>query len=1162
MTLRTVHPRRCQAPPRPAVLATAARLCTMGAALLAWPLAALPAAVTDGSVGAVQSLSGHFTVPQSLGTVRGANLFHSFARFGVGATESATFSTTDTGLRHVISRVTGGEASLIDGTLRLDAAAGSRPSFWFINPSGITIGAGAVIDVPASLHLSTAAQLRFGDGVVWDARDGRGSTLSIAAPERFGFVGDQAPAALQWQGAHLTLQPGSTLTLAGGEVVVEQATLFTPGGNIRVHSPGDVLLVGGARLQATAGVEMSTGGIHIDSQALLILDGGVPGTGLYTQAGAGAGADGGQIDIRVSGPLLMLGGAEIISNNLSDHAGGRVQVQAAYLSIDSGGTPGGIGSWVFGTGSGQDLSLSVDTGVRLGGAAQIISASGGPGAGPNIVIRTGSLELDGAGEVASIGSQTLAGGRGATGQIQISARNDVRLVDGGLIGSTTVTPVRAGDVTIDARTMTIDGRGSTWITGVQGISREGPTGEIRIRVSDQLSLHDGGTIRSSGSGSSDQGALRLQAGSLVADGGPGGVASISSLTTGSAASADLDIQVGDRLLLTRGGQISTGTLGAGAAGNIRVQAPTLDAHGAAGTVTGILSSSLLADAGATGDVRIDVGTLSLRSGARLSSATLSQGRSAGLVQVQVDTLTVDGQGVATGIESFAYGETGDAGRVQVDARQQITIRDGGSIVAGTLGQGSAGTIELRTPQLLIDGRGATTTYTGIGGDALGAGAGAAVNVEATRIQIHEGGLISTATSTAAPAGALRVVAETLTIEGGGDGGAATGISADSSGTGDAGRVDVRAGRLVISHGAYVSSSALDAGQGGAITIDAGQLTLDHSGAIFTIAAGSGNAGSIALQVAGELLLTRGGSIVANTGGSGAAGRIDVHAGSVRIEGVDPANGQRSRISSRTFPASGGQPGSLTINAVGALELRDGALLSIANDALVTDPAALQPTQLSLQGASISACDSDITAAASANAPAGSILLTTPGALRLDRSTVRTSALDGDGGAITLAAGGRVALRDTRITTSVDGSNAGNGGDIRITGQALLLQSGFVQANTLAPRARGGDVQVAVDLLVPDGSHVVLGGSRIEDFRPGVPGLNVIQAAAPEGLSGTLAVTLPQLNLSGSLAGLATPRIDFGPLGRDLCDVSGASSFSVQGRGALTEPAAGPLRIRP
>ena len=49
-------------------------------------------AVTDGTVGAVESLSGHFTVPQSLGSTTGNNLFHSFKTFNINTGESATFT--------------------------------------------------------------------------------------------------------------------------------------------------------------------------------------------------------------------------------------------------------------------------------------------------------------------------------------------------------------------------------------------------------------------------------------------------------------------------------------------------------------------------------------------------------------------------------------------------------------------------------------------------------------------------------------------------------------------------------------------------------------------------------------------------------------------------------------------------------------------------------------------------------------------------------------------------------------------------------------------------------------------------------------------------------------------------------------------------------------
>src|SRR3712207_8778702 len=81
---------------------------------------------------------------------------------------------------NVISRVTGGEASRIDGTL---ASRVGKADVWLVNPSGIVFGPGARLDVPGSFHASTADEVRFEDGEVFSARDPGGSVLSVARPE-------------------------------------------------------------------------------------------------------------------------------------------------------------------------------------------------------------------------------------------------------------------------------------------------------------------------------------------------------------------------------------------------------------------------------------------------------------------------------------------------------------------------------------------------------------------------------------------------------------------------------------------------------------------------------------------------------------------------------------------------------------------------------------------------------------------------------------------------------------------------------------------------------------------------------------------------------------------------------------------------------------------
>src|SRR5689334_4366055 len=92
----------------------------LGPPLLAAVLSAGPVQaqiVTDGSVGPKVSLSGgEIKIGAELGTRRGDNLFHSFEKFGIASGQTATF-TGPGEIKNVISRVTSGDASNIDGTL-------------------------------------------------------------------------------------------------------------------------------------------------------------------------------------------------------------------------------------------------------------------------------------------------------------------------------------------------------------------------------------------------------------------------------------------------------------------------------------------------------------------------------------------------------------------------------------------------------------------------------------------------------------------------------------------------------------------------------------------------------------------------------------------------------------------------------------------------------------------------------------------------------------------------------------------------------------------------------------------------------------------------------------------------------------------------------------
>jgi filamentous hemagglutinin family protein len=187
--------------------------------------AAGPAGIKlDGTLGpSAAALAGPmYAITQNLGKLSGGNLYFSFQYFNVATGETALFSTTSAGINNVISRVTGGYASTIDGTIQLQAASGA-PNFFLINPSGVTFTANAVIDVPAAFYVSTANYLKFSDGNFY-VDPGKMSTLSAAAPEAFGFLGTtRAPVNIEGANLSAGVNGAGDFQIAAGDVTIDGA---------------------------------------------------------------------------------------------------------------------------------------------------------------------------------------------------------------------------------------------------------------------------------------------------------------------------------------------------------------------------------------------------------------------------------------------------------------------------------------------------------------------------------------------------------------------------------------------------------------------------------------------------------------------------------------------------------------------------------------------------------------------------------------------------------------------------------------------------------------------------------------------------------------------------------------------------------------------------
>src|SRR5262249_43429653 len=108
-------------------------------------------------------------------------------------------------------------------------------NLYVLNPSGVMIGQNARLDVSGSFHVSTADYLRLADGATFSAHLSEISTLSVASPAAFGFLGPQ-PAAITVQNRFLEVPEGATLSVVGGDVQLVHSVLGAPSGRIQLAS--------------------------------------------------------------------------------------------------------------------------------------------------------------------------------------------------------------------------------------------------------------------------------------------------------------------------------------------------------------------------------------------------------------------------------------------------------------------------------------------------------------------------------------------------------------------------------------------------------------------------------------------------------------------------------------------------------------------------------------------------------------------------------------------------------------------------------------------------------------------------------------------------------------------------------------------------------------
>ncbi len=1083
-----------------------------------------------------------YSVPESYGQRAGGNVFHSFSTFGVGSGDGAMF-TLSAAANNVIARVSGGSASQINGLLGVDpGATGSLPSLYLINPAGVVFGAGAVLDVPGGFHVSTADYIKFSNGRFY-ADPARSSTFSSAAPEAFGFLGTSRATVAVIDGARLATA-AQPLSVVAGDVFMDGGSLESAGGDLRVvalGNPGAREVALSGALPAAQGILWMTNLSRIDGSAPGALQGGnvqvaagdalIENSVIRSSADAGTTGNAGRVTVEVAGDLTIEDGSSVSSDTQSTGHAGSVTVRAGSLTLEGAGSGfAEISSDSLGDGNAGAVTVEVDGAMAVVNGGRVSSDTYVVGQAGNISVTAGSLLVDGQGFFAKISSESF--GDGNAGSININVAGAMGIFNRGHVSSDSVNPGvlgRAGNVTVRAGSLTMDGD----YNFVAYISSDavgiGDAGAVDVRVNGALVMANGAAISSDTYATGLGGSVTVRAGSLVLDTD----AKISSDARSDGDAGAVDVQVSGAMSLYDRGLISSNSSGFGNAGNVTVRAGSLLLYN---------ESKISSDAAAVGNA----GQLNVRVGGALvaaydstiSSNTGSVGN-AGDIIVRAGSLLFDDARIL----SEANGD-GNAGSLDVAVGGSLRLTNGSVISSNTYAFGTGGDVSVSAGSLGL----ADTSR--ISSDARGDGDAGTVNVRvAGAMSVLRGSQVSSDSYSFGHAGNVTVRAGSLDVDGEGT---PTYVSSDAVGGGDAGSVNVVVdGALRVADRGSISSDTYAFGRAGNVSVTAGSLTVDGSQGLTFIssdALGSGDAGSVNVRVSGAMRVINGGSVSSDTYFLGSAGDVTVHAGSLEVSGLG------STISSKAWDTSEGQTGTVTVTADTRILLAEGGTLSIANDAFVLNPGLLVPSRLTVTAPVIVLQNAAITAASSGNVAASDITVNVGELLFLDPSAISTSSVDGNGGAISIfGPNAFVVLENSQITTSVAGLT-GNGGDISIDALGLVLNTGFIQANTAAANASGGDVNIAVQWLVPSGNSLFVGGSTAYSFMPGVFGFNVIQAAAPTGVSGVIDVTAPVLDISGSLAGLSARGIHTGELGRSPCRLGSGSSLAQAGRGGFAPSA--------
>jgi large exoprotein involved in heme utilization and adhesion len=415
--------------------------------------------------------------------------------------------------------------------------------------------------------------------------------------------------------------------------------------------------------------------------------------------------------------------------------------------------------------------------------------------------------------------------------------------------------------------------------------------------------------------------------------------------------------------LTNAGRIDASAQEQGTGGNIQVvAADRVRVSGIRGAVAGGLVSYTAANSPG-GNITIYTDRLFVEAGAWINAGVtplpgLSNVAVGGNINIiATDSIEVDGSSPVFGFpripdgtrlpssiftSNFGVGDgVGTSGSLQIQT-QALTLSGGGIVSTAAIAQGSTGDIRIHTQSLEISGISQDGNFpSAVSADTFGSGNGGNITIDADRIFLRNGGVVTASSYQDGNTGKIEINAqEILDIRGQTVRGFASGIYAQSFGNGKSNEISVTVPHLSLSDQATLTAATgnvLDSklpvtalfpfygvptivpnarGEGGNIILNTHTLNLTNGANITATTASLGKAGNITIASDG-VNIGSGAGIAVNSLGTQTGGNLTLSADNVTLRDT-------AFISALTRSSSGGN---INLNIQEQLILHDHSLIS-------------------------------------------------------------------------------------------------------------------------------------------------------------------------------------------------------------------------------------------